>query len=199
MKAAEFLRLHKHRWFSGRMLACHAGGPGSIPGRCTCFLSFNKILIFLKMRAHKKRMPQVRIELTTLRLWDLRAAYCATEAMHKGQNISLMNENTDPYKEKLNWQHFAVYIFLYIKISTLKLKPHSFEIRVYVLCQFFSVAFGSCPLLFSLAPLRLSKNFPLFANNNGMILPCDSSANGKVNRKSTPSRTLHEWNEKLAV
>ena len=24
----------KHRWFSGRMLACHAGGPGSIPGRC---------------------------------------------------------------------------------------------------------------------------------------------------------------------
>merc|ERR1739846_246312 len=28
----------KHRWFSGRMLACHAGGPGSIPGRCSIFL-----------------------------------------------------------------------------------------------------------------------------------------------------------------
>jgi hypothetical protein len=27
----------KHRWFSGRMLACHAGGPGSIPGRCKTF------------------------------------------------------------------------------------------------------------------------------------------------------------------
>ena len=26
-----------HRWFSGRMLACHAGGPGSIPGRCKVF------------------------------------------------------------------------------------------------------------------------------------------------------------------
>ena len=26
-----------HRWFSGRMLACHAGGPGSIPGRCKMF------------------------------------------------------------------------------------------------------------------------------------------------------------------
>ena len=26
-----------HRWFSGRMLACHAGGPGSIPGRCNVF------------------------------------------------------------------------------------------------------------------------------------------------------------------
>ena len=28
------LSLTWHRWFSGRMLACHAGGPGSIPGRC---------------------------------------------------------------------------------------------------------------------------------------------------------------------
>ena len=27
----------QHRWFSGRMLACHAGGPGSIPGRCKYF------------------------------------------------------------------------------------------------------------------------------------------------------------------
>ena len=27
-----------HRWFSGRMLACHAGGPGSIPGRCNFYL-----------------------------------------------------------------------------------------------------------------------------------------------------------------
>ena len=32
----------KHRWSSGRILACHAGDPGSIPGRCSCcfFLSF---------------------------------------------------------------------------------------------------------------------------------------------------------------
>ena len=27
----------QHCWFSGRMLACHAGGPGSIPGRCNLF------------------------------------------------------------------------------------------------------------------------------------------------------------------
>jgi hypothetical protein len=27
----------KQRWFSGRMLACHAGGPGSILGRCSSF------------------------------------------------------------------------------------------------------------------------------------------------------------------
>ena len=26
-----------HQWFSGRMLACHAGGPGSIPGWCNIF------------------------------------------------------------------------------------------------------------------------------------------------------------------
>ena len=24
-----------HWWFSGRILACHAGGPGSIPGQCS--------------------------------------------------------------------------------------------------------------------------------------------------------------------
>ena len=29
--------VREHRWFSGRMLACHAGGPGSIPGRCNQF------------------------------------------------------------------------------------------------------------------------------------------------------------------
>ena len=27
------LLVYQHRWFSGRMLASHAGGPGSIPGR----------------------------------------------------------------------------------------------------------------------------------------------------------------------
>uniref|UniRef100_A0A0M3HZ14 Uncharacterized protein n=1 Tax=Ascaris lumbricoides TaxID=6252 RepID=A0A0M3HZ14_ASCLU len=25
--------MNQRRWFSGRMLACHAGGPGPIPGR----------------------------------------------------------------------------------------------------------------------------------------------------------------------
>ena len=31
--------LTKHRWFSGRMLACHAGGPGSILARCNFLCS----------------------------------------------------------------------------------------------------------------------------------------------------------------
>ena len=30
------VRSDKHWWFSGRILACHAGGPGSIPGQCKC-------------------------------------------------------------------------------------------------------------------------------------------------------------------
>ena len=39
----------RHRWFSGRMLACHAGGPGSIPGRCNfiyLFFLLNKFSSF---------------------------------------------------------------------------------------------------------------------------------------------------------
>ena len=27
-----------HWWFSGRILSCHAGSPGSIPGQCKTFL-----------------------------------------------------------------------------------------------------------------------------------------------------------------
>ena len=30
----------RHRWSSGRILACHAGDPGSIPGRCKVFWIF---------------------------------------------------------------------------------------------------------------------------------------------------------------
>ncbi len=33
--------ISKHRWFSGRMLACHAGDPGSIPGRCKTFIFYD--------------------------------------------------------------------------------------------------------------------------------------------------------------
>ena len=32
----------KHGWFSGRILACHAGGPGSIPGPCKVLFVFHK-------------------------------------------------------------------------------------------------------------------------------------------------------------
>ena len=29
--------LHMCRWFNGRILVCHAGDPGSIPGRCRLY------------------------------------------------------------------------------------------------------------------------------------------------------------------
>ena len=44
LKFKHFYQLDmKHRWSSGRILACHAGDPGSIPGRCTflfCYFLF---------------------------------------------------------------------------------------------------------------------------------------------------------------
>ena len=46
----------RHRWFSGRMLACHAGGPGSIPGRC----------IFVSRMMHF--VPACRANVTSHRL-----------------------------------------------------------------------------------------------------------------------------------
>ena len=33
------LQNYEHRWSSGRILACHAGDPGSIPGRCRGFFT----------------------------------------------------------------------------------------------------------------------------------------------------------------
>ena len=49
------LHWKQHRWFSGRMLACHAGGPGSIPGRCSCKTSFVPLVpISLRIETEQK-------------------------------------------------------------------------------------------------------------------------------------------------
>ena len=56
----------KHRWFSGRMLACHAGGPGSIPGRCNYFLD-----IFLPLMN-----SGTIIEIEGLRHWGNWGIFC---------------------------------------------------------------------------------------------------------------------------
>ena len=37
----------KHRWSSGRILACHAGDPGSIPGRCKLLFVCVCVFVFL--------------------------------------------------------------------------------------------------------------------------------------------------------
>ena len=49
----------------------------------------------------QKDLPRVRIELTTLRLWDLRAAYCATEA---GDKLVKMSYSIPQCIKKLMWQ-----------------------------------------------------------------------------------------------
>ena len=41
-----YLKVPKQRWFSGRILACHAGGPGSIPGRCKFCKIVNRLVYF---------------------------------------------------------------------------------------------------------------------------------------------------------
>ena len=45
----QIMQVYKHRWFSGRMLACHAGGPGSIPGRCKFFFLKSIIIYSLSL------------------------------------------------------------------------------------------------------------------------------------------------------
>ena len=35
-----------HWWFSGRILACHAGGPGSIPGQCIFLIACTILNIY---------------------------------------------------------------------------------------------------------------------------------------------------------
>ena len=51
----------QHRWFSGRMLACHAGGPGSIPGRCSLTPFCNRGLVLQTPLKHPfgPNIPQV--------------------------------------------------------------------------------------------------------------------------------------------
>ena len=50
--------IYEHRWFSGRMLACHAGGPGSIPGRCN--LLFLIRMIFFRPWLIKREETNAR-------------------------------------------------------------------------------------------------------------------------------------------
>ena len=45
---------HAHWWFSGRMLACHAGGPGSIPGQCNFYSSDETFTIIVAVHLTSK-------------------------------------------------------------------------------------------------------------------------------------------------
>ena len=43
----------KHRWFSGRIVACHAIDPGSIPGRCNLLSAHDKCANYYQRIADK--------------------------------------------------------------------------------------------------------------------------------------------------
>ena len=68
----------KHRWFSGRMLACHAGGPGSIPGRCS--------VLFYICTAHDRGSSQCR--------WPSSLPICCnrikSETLLEGHDITVL-------------------------------------------------------------------------------------------------------------
>ena len=51
----------KHWWFSGRILACHAGDPGSIPGQCKFFF-FSLIFFPLIILTSSHRMPYGHVQ-----------------------------------------------------------------------------------------------------------------------------------------
>ena len=51
LSCSELCELFYHWWFSGRILACHAGGPGSIPGQCMPFSFLSPLLnLHFKLR-----------------------------------------------------------------------------------------------------------------------------------------------------
>ena len=58
LHTADLLRqkIAKHWWFSGRILACHAGGPGSIPGQCSVIFFYCNgfiLLIYYSLAGYK--------------------------------------------------------------------------------------------------------------------------------------------------
>ena len=49
--------MNKHCWFSGRILACHAGDRGSIPRQCIChFVTISEINPISKLIINKSNL-----------------------------------------------------------------------------------------------------------------------------------------------
>ena len=90
-----------HWWFSGRILACHAGGPGSIPGQCTIILLFFSLhspvlswQIFLNIHFNKALFFDLSIcQFVLLSFWWL------------WYNRIMMVFNTCILRLSWNWSH----------------------------------------------------------------------------------------------
>ena len=50
MSFPKFPMRRKHCWFSGRILACHAGDRGSIPRQCTFYIDLQKLIFWFTMQ-----------------------------------------------------------------------------------------------------------------------------------------------------
>ena len=109
----------KHRWFSGRMLACHAGGPGSIPGRCNIFFHFrNKTFQSVLNRnvAYHNYflfdMYLILYKIKYLNQWDIFDAYSYSDNIYPYIIHSL--------KEVRKFLHSFVLVLLSVLLSPLK-------------------------------------------------------------------------------
>ena len=103
----------KHRWFSGRMLACHAGGPGSIPGRCNIFFhsrNNNTQSVFNRNVAyHNYLLLEIKWYLNQ---WDIFDAYSYSDIIYPYIIHSL--------KEVRKFLHSFVLVLLSVLLSPLK-------------------------------------------------------------------------------
>ena len=102
----------KHWWFSGRILACHAGGPGSIPGQCIRFLCFlhyfclcdKFLIIFIPILYYHILRDQVKSLQTELKM---------------ASKVGKKNSKTDANRPFARWRHFTtttriLLVFLFI-------------------------------------------------------------------------------------
>ena len=110
-----------HTWRRCRDRARRGGGEGRGAETTNAFrnMTFAKFLLnfqpFMELKFKKRRLqekknvPRVRIELTTFRLWDWRAAYCANEAGHT---------HTFQYNQPFNYLHIVFSIWIVMVLLT---------------------------------------------------------------------------------
>ena len=103
----------------------------------------------------KKLMPRVRLELTTFRLWDWRAAYCANEAWSTWGKCSLWH-----------WGHTPPHLICKAQLKFLCPSPHLYYVCFLCVSTHLCVCvFVSCVSLCNAACLlchlaRLTVTFP---------------------------------------
>ena len=113
--------MYKHRWFSGRMLACHAGGPGSIPGRCIVFViafcigNIHVKFFFTYKTVEPKPLYYKTFFILTLfscpALLSMKFIKLINVKMPTIVGISMMNTTPDKLKARkvFIFQHFSFY------------------------------------------------------------------------------------------